>query len=351
MVIASCGVVARTRTTMWRQRRASVRAAVLQLGALLALAHGAAAQAAPVAPATPAAPATGTPPGSDRNYDKTIESALNEYRLGNWDEAAALFVKAHALRPSARTLRGMGLSEFENRKYVLALVHCSAALSDVRNPLNAEQRSELDSVIKRASEFVARVTLTVEPEFATVTVDGTTPYRDTADQILLDPGPHELVVSDTRGSERRRLEVTSGQRLALTVAVRPDPGTVPLAATTSTKEPDRVPVARILTYAGLGVLGVGLAVGTTAGVIVLGKAGDLEDACADDVCPPEQREELEQSEDLAVVANVAFIAAGVGAAAAAVGLVLLNSSGDDGESTEHVQVAVHPTGATLSGRF
>src|SRR5690349_17885891 len=110
-----------------------------------AVALGASAQA-PAPTSAPAQPAPAQPasPG-DRDYDATIESALNEYRLGNWDEATALFVRAHALRPSARTLRGMGLSEFENRKYVLALVHCSAALSDARNPLNTEQRGELES--------------------------------------------------------------------------------------------------------------------------------------------------------------------------------------------------------------
>src|SRR5262245_59777470 len=88
--------------------------------------------------------AAATAPGG-RSYDQTIESALNEYRLGNWEEATALFTQAHALRPSARTLRGMGLSEFENRKYVSALVHCTAALADPRNPLNDEQRAELES--------------------------------------------------------------------------------------------------------------------------------------------------------------------------------------------------------------
>jgi hypothetical protein len=286
------------------------------------------------------------PGGAEESYDQIIERALNEYRLGNWDEAAALFARAHALKPSARTLRGLGLSEFENRKYVLALLHCSAALADTRNPLNPEQRGELESVIARASEFVARVTLALAPPTAQVTVDGVAPHRDAAGNVLLDPGPHELVVSDGGLSERRRLEALSGQQIALAITLRAEPSAIQIAGTAKDDPP--VPVARILTYAGFAVLGVGLAVGTTAGVIVLDKAGDLESACEEDVCPPEQGEDLEQSKDLAVVANVAFVVAGAGAAAAVAGLLWEHTASDD---SEEVRVAVSPFGAALRGRF
>jgi hypothetical protein len=277
--------------------------------------------------------------------------------LGNWDEAAALFTQAHALKPSARTLRGLGLSEFENRKYVLALVHCSAALADTRNPLNAEQRKELQSVITRASEFVARVTVALAPADAQLTVDGVTPFRDVAGNVLLDPGPHELVATVGALSERRRLEVLSGQQIALALTVRAEPGRVQLAGGAQGNPDDSVPPARILTYAGLAVLGVGLAVGTTAGVIVLDKAGELEAACDDNVCALEQRDELDQSKDLAVVSNVAFVVAGVGAAAAVAGLVWEHGGGADEaernaeERSEEVRVSVSPFGAALSGSF
>jgi len=302
---------------------------------------------------TTASATTGAGEAADRTYDRTIERALSEYQLGNWDEAAALFTQAHALKPSARTLRGLGLSEFENRKYVLALVHCSAALADTRNPLNAEQRTELQSVITRASEFVARVTVALAPPAAQLTVDGVAPYRDVAGNVLLDPGPHELVATDGALSERRRLEVLSGQQIALALTVRSEPGRVQLASGAQANANDSVPPARILTYAGFAVLGVGLAVGTTAGVIVLGKAGELEDACDDKVCAPDQREELEQSKDLAVVSNVAFVVAGVGAAAAVAGLVWEHGgdAGGEEELGEEVRVAVSPFGAVLSGRF
>lgn len=99
------------------------------------------------------------------------------------------------------------------------------------------------------------------------------------------------------------------------------------------------------------MLGVGLAVGTTAGVVVLRKASDLEDACSDELCPREQQDELEQSEDLAVVATVAFIAACAGgdAAVAVAGFVWLSSEREaDAGSKERVQLALSPLGAAVS---
>jgi hypothetical protein len=305
--------------------------------------------AAAAGAAQPAPPASAS--AADAEYAKTIADALREYRLGNWEEATAMFTRAHALRPSARTLRGMGLSEFENRKYASALVHCSAALADARNPLNPEQRSELERVIARASEFVARVALTLQPAGADVRVDGGPPQRDAAGQLLLDPGPHELVVSDGRRVERRRLVAGSGQTLALAIALQPEASApksgVAVAADASADQPV---AARVLTYAGFALLGVGVAVGATTGAIVLSKASDLEDACRDDLCPPAQREELEQSNDLAVVANVAFAVAGVGAAAAVTGLLLEHGASDPQESAG-VRVSLQPLGAALHGRF
>jgi hypothetical protein len=352
MVIDLRGVQAAA-TAAKRRRAARGELALLLLLCVAGVSRAAAQAQAPAAQASPAEtqPAETQPTGvqEPRDYDRTIESALNEYRLGNWEEATALFTQAHALRPSARTLRGMGLSEFENRKYVIALAHCSAALADTRNPLSDEQRAELESVIERASEFVARVKLTLSPEDASVTVDGAVPYRDAAGNVLLDPGPHELVASDLRGSERRRIDAASGQLLELTLTVRPN--AVAPAQAQAAKDSGRVPAAQVLTYVGLAVLGVGLAVGTTAGVIVLDKAGELDDACSDHLCPEDQRKELEQSEDLAVVANVAFAVAGAGAAAAVVGLVLAHGGGDDAEQAEGVRVSVQPFGAVLSGRF
>lgn len=46
-------------------------------------------------------------------YRDAIDTALQEMGLGNYEEAREQFARAHALSPNARTLRGLGISEFE----------------------------------------------------------------------------------------------------------------------------------------------------------------------------------------------------------------------------------------------
>src|SRR5262245_12806154 len=56
------------------------------------------------------------------SYEQLITRALTEFDARNFAEARALFLQAHALRPTARTLRGIGVTEFELRNYVDSVV-------------------------------------------------------------------------------------------------------------------------------------------------------------------------------------------------------------------------------------
>src|SRR6185312_15422136 len=84
---------------------------IAALGLLLAAAENAAAQAH----------------AANDEYAKTIENAVLEFDSGNWPEARVLFEQAHALRPSARTLRGMGKVSFELKEYVRAQKELNAS--------------------------------------------------------------------------------------------------------------------------------------------------------------------------------------------------------------------------------
>lgn len=281
-------------------------------------------------------------------YDKAIEDALREYRLANWEEAAALFARAHALRPSARTLRGLGLSEFENRKYVLALVHCHGALAESRNPLNDVQRTELLSVIQRSSEFLARVELSVSPAHATVKVDGALPYRDQAGKLLLDPGTRELVVTaGGHATDRRRLTLASGQVLRVALTLRSAAAYVAAQPRRAQPSDSGISPATVVMYSGFALGAAGLAVGATTGLLALDRAGELEDSCAQNECSETERSDYEDGQDLATVANIGFIVAGAGIAAGVVGL-LLQSDAPESEERAPVQVSVSPGGARLA---
>jgi len=86
------------------------------------------------------------------DYKALTEAAVEEHSLGHYEEARALFAKAHAINPNARTLWGMGTAAFEARQYVDAMQLFQAALSDTRKPLTEAQSKQAESLRKRAED-------------------------------------------------------------------------------------------------------------------------------------------------------------------------------------------------------
>jgi hypothetical protein len=127
------------------------------------------------------------------DYKTLTAAAVEEHQLGHFEEARALFAKAHAIDPNARTLWGMGIAAFEARQYVDALQLLRAASTDARKPLTQAQRKQADSLIERSQSFVVRVPLRVEPGHAKVSVDGREIELDEQRTILLDAGSHQIV--------------------------------------------------------------------------------------------------------------------------------------------------------------
>src|SRR5688500_9579869 len=64
---------------------------------------------------SPAAEAAGVP-----GYAEAIGEAIEHYSAHRWPEAQAAFARAHALQPSARTYRGLGLAAFYLQEFVFA---------------------------------------------------------------------------------------------------------------------------------------------------------------------------------------------------------------------------------------
>ena len=83
-------------------------------------------------------------------YREIIEQAVAETERENWNEANALFRRAHQLRPSARTLRGLGMVAFNRKEYVDAVMNLSAALEDSRRPLTDQQREQATGLLEQA---------------------------------------------------------------------------------------------------------------------------------------------------------------------------------------------------------
>jgi len=222
------------------------------------------------------------------DYEGAIARAIQEFDLGHWDEARALFERAHSLRPNARTLRGLGLVEFERRSYVHAEQLLAASLDDPRMPLTPALRLEVQDVLTRTRTFIGRVMLHVEPKNAEVLIDDAPAERDSAGRIALDLGAHTLLVRRAGfRDDGRRLDLVGGQLVDLTITLvaEPPPVTPLTAAPGDAQSAAAAGEARVDAGAGahrsaaLPVIlliagGAAIASGTVMGVIALQHSSD-----------------------------------------------------------------------------
>ncbi|HEX5660124.1 MAG TPA: tetratricopeptide repeat protein [Polyangiales bacterium] len=183
-------------------------------------------------------------------YRALVSEALSEFDAGRYSEARALFLRAHTLLPSARTLRGLGLASFELRQYGAAIEYLQRALAAQSRPLTGELKLTTENVLKRSFDFVGRYTPQLEPASARLHVDGAS--VDPAALLILDIGSH-VVTADAADylAETRPLQVLGGEEQVLpflltrvapmVVAAPPAPG--PRVELTSPSPVQRADVA------------------------------------------------------------------------------------------------------------
>jgi len=177
------------------------------------------------------------------DYRDTIDAAVAEHASGHWEEALGLFRQAHALRPSARTLRGMGVASFEARHYADAIRYLTAAVTETARPLTPEQLLAVEQLLSRARAFVSRLSIVVSPADATVAVDGNLVVGDKRHEILLDAGEHQLVVS-ARGYESsvRAVQLSPGTGANFDIDLSPKRDATALEGTSAAPPAHAVPL-------------------------------------------------------------------------------------------------------------
>lgn len=154
------------------------------------------------------------PPG----YAEAIDQALTELEAANYPEAREEFQRAHSIYPNARTLRGLGMVEFELRNYTRSVEHLEAALSSKEKALDSKLRAETQALLERAQRYIGTVVIELEPPSATLSVDGIA--TDVSGPLRLDVGQHTLEAhAPGRATERRLLEVERGARVDLKLSL------------------------------------------------------------------------------------------------------------------------------------
>ncbi len=141
-----------------------------------------------------------------------IGEAVAEFDAHRFEEARALFRRAHALSPSARTFRGIGLTSFELRDYPASFRALTAALADTRRPLTDAQRGEVQELLQRTERFIGLYTIVLAPAGATLDVDGTPAVLEADGRLVLVLGTHTLTARlEGHTTQTRSLEVSGGE--------------------------------------------------------------------------------------------------------------------------------------------
>ncbi|MCB9659963.1 MAG: hypothetical protein H6726_20100 [Sandaracinaceae bacterium] len=146
-------------------------------------------------------------------YLALIEEAVRESAAERWVEARSLFREAQRVYPNARALRGEGMTSFELRDYTAAHRALSASLTEPRRALDPEQRAQVEALLQRVNELIARYSVDHLGEGAMVAVDAVRQEADAEGYVLVPAGRHEVVVTTADGRQVRGAWTVRGGEL------------------------------------------------------------------------------------------------------------------------------------------
>lgn len=265
---------------------------------------------------------------------------------GNCAEAIEKLERAEALYHAPSILGRLGECQIEVGRIVLGTENLNRVVREQLPPnappafIAAQDRAK--KVLERALPRIAYLVVKVEPASANPQVSvGGSPLQNAliGAERPTDPGSYE-VVANAPGYNAARANVTlaEGAHQEISLVLTPDPNaavaTAPPPAPVTTSAPPPAPVTttappaappspnRTPAYVAFGIGGAGLLVGTITGIVAISKKGSLE--CPNNHCPPSQHDKLDSANTMATVSTIGF---GVGLAGAALGTVLLLTSG------------------------
>jgi hypothetical protein len=254
-------------------------------------------------------------------YDPLIEEAVQAYEAGRHAEARSAFRRAHALYPTSRTLRGIGMCSFNLGDYTDAVYQLEQALVDSRKPLSEEQQAQTRDLIGKANTRVGRFRLRLTPPEAVLRVDGNAPLILEGNELLVEAGQHEI---EARAPgflmARSSVKVEGGDRTTLVFHLMRDEYAV-AEANTSPRDFARKSAAseaqgsnhawvRTAGYVSLGVGAASLLGFAVTGALALADENKLQDRCPDEMCSEMYRSTVQRYNTMRTLATVTLIAGG-----------------------------------------
>jgi hypothetical protein len=277
---------------------------------------------------------------------------------GDCNAAIPKLEAAEKLFHAPTTAEWLGECDIKVGKIVVGTELLSSLVHEVLPPnapaaFAAAQRRAQDA-LPAALPKIARLKIHVDaPATAqlSVTVDGVRVPAVLLDaERPTDPGQHEVkAVAQGFLAATSPVTLAPGGSGSVALKLEPDPNAQPAATTIPSAGPAPTgsaaptasatgtpppPVAKhdnLPAYIALGAGGVGLAVGAIFGAMALGTKGSLDSACTNKICPSTKQGDINSLGTQATLSSVGF---GVGVVGAAVGVILLVTSGGNAPSQE-----------------
>lgn len=278
------------------------------------------------------------------------------------EEAIPHFTESLRLDVKAITL--INLANCEEK--VGRLADASGHWVDARSRAQSEGNGAIESeAVKRSKSLetrIPRLTISIAPgapkeaviardgvELGAVSLGVALPVNVGVHSVVLkapgfEDGTKEITVAE---GESKSIQVGPGApKTRVVAATEPARGQRPVSSTPAASS-SKVPT--VMTYAGFGVAAVGVVVGAVTGIVALGKASAVDDACPDRRCrDADSLNDVERGRLMGNISTVAFIASGVGAAVGVGGLLWGRKKSDD---APRVSLSIGPTGGGLRGTF
>ena len=296
-----------------------------------------------------------------------MDEGKERSRTGDKDRALEAYQKAHDLMKVPTT--GMALVRAH-----LAVGHLvearDVALEVARMPRERSEPGIFEKARREAKELEANL----KPRIPTVriVVKGGPATHVTVDDVdvaplllgepvAMNPGKHTIVAKNADNADKRA-DVELGERdskeIELTLPVS-NPvllATVPPPAKAAPEAPrgaQSTPAANVLVFGGFGLAVAGLAVGGVTGALTLAAAGSVKAQCANGICDPAAKNDLDSASSLAMVSTIGFAVAGAGLVCGVVGLVLPKTKADSAlqSTSQRSAVWVGPGGMGMRGSF
>ncbi|MDB5214597.1 MAG: hypothetical protein JWO86_2524 [Myxococcaceae bacterium] len=304
--------------------------------------------------ATRAGDAMAAPSAAERETARRLmDEGKERSRVGDKERAIEAYQKAHDIMKVPTT--GIALAKAQ-----LAVGHLvearDVALEVARMPRENGEPTIFEKSRREAKELEA----SIKPRIPTVRIivkggpatrvsfdGGAVASLLLGEPVAMNPGKHSIIARNADGAERRtevELAERDAKEVELTLPV-PTPALVVAPVPErprSAGETDRgrTTGANVLVFGGVALAVVGLGIGGVTGALTLSKAGDVKTQCANGICDPAAKTDLDSANSLATISTIGFAVGGAGALCVVVGLLLPRSRAETALQSPEKRAAV-----------